>query len=73
MDATEEDNHGYRCHTSNNPPSFRLTGKYFSTKAGLSLAGQTFKEGRESLVDFLCARAISLTSSLTFYHKTNMR
>ena len=42
----------------------------------VSLAGQTFEEGRERLVtvvDFLCARGISLTASLTFCHETNMR
>ena len=42
----------------------------------LSLASQTFEEGRERLVtvvDFLCARGISLTASLTCCHETNVR
>ena len=41
-----------------------------------SLAGQTFEEGRERLVtvvDFPCARGISLTASLTCCHETNIR
>ena len=41
-----------------------------------SLAGQTFEERRERLVtvvDFPCARGISLTASLTCCHETNMR
>ena len=41
-----------------------------------SLAGQMFEEGRERLVtvvDFPCARGISLTPLLTCCHETNVR
>ena len=41
-----------------------------------SLAGQTFEEGKERLVtvvDFPCARGISLTALLTCCHETNVR
>ena len=50
--------------------------KYWKAWVRGSLTGQMFEEGRERLVtvvNFPCARGISLTASLTCCHETNMR